>query len=422
MPAAIELDAVIFGGGVAGLWLLDELRRRGYLALLLEAKALGAGQTIASQGILHGGAKYVLSGVWNRSAREVREMPAWWRACLAGRREPDLSQTRVDSACCYLWRTDSLSSRLGMLGARVGLQVAPQPLGDAEKPPLLARCPGAIARLDEQVIDPADFVANLSRRNYPHILRIDADEGLEFDPSAQGASVIRLFDPVGGRQLALRARRVVLTAGAGNAILRQRLGLPAGAMQRRPLHLAMVRGMLPAFYGHCVDGAATRVTITSRVDSAGRTVWQIGGGLAEAGTKLDEDALVRFAQAELRAVLPGLDLQDLEWAGHRVDRAERAMAGGRRPDTVQTLQEGNVITAWPTKLVLAPKLAEAVVALLPSPRRADLEIASAWQDWPRPAVANPPWEICTSWRRLGPVLASAAQTPRATHLPREEAA
>ena len=45
-----RLDVVIFGGGAAGLWLLDELVRAGYEALLLEAGALGAGQTIASQG------------------------------------------------------------------------------------------------------------------------------------------------------------------------------------------------------------------------------------------------------------------------------------------------------------------------------------------------------------------------------------
>src|SRR5690606_11380471 len=37
-------DLVIFGGGVAGLWLLNRAREAGYSALLFEREALGAGQ------------------------------------------------------------------------------------------------------------------------------------------------------------------------------------------------------------------------------------------------------------------------------------------------------------------------------------------------------------------------------------------
>ena len=53
----MQLDVLIFGGGAAGLWCLDRFRRAGYHAILLEAKALGRGQTIQAQGIIHGGGK-----------------------------------------------------------------------------------------------------------------------------------------------------------------------------------------------------------------------------------------------------------------------------------------------------------------------------------------------------------------------------
>ncbi|MHC4787348.1 MAG: FAD-dependent oxidoreductase, partial [Planctomycetota bacterium] len=53
---------VIFGGGGAGLWLLDTLLTRGHRAVLLEANRLGQGQTACAQGILHGGLKYTLNG------------------------------------------------------------------------------------------------------------------------------------------------------------------------------------------------------------------------------------------------------------------------------------------------------------------------------------------------------------------------
>jgi glycerol-3-phosphate dehydrogenase len=58
--ATLQVDVAILGGGIAGLWLLARLRQAGYSTLLLESQALGAGQTIASQGIIHGGLKYAI--------------------------------------------------------------------------------------------------------------------------------------------------------------------------------------------------------------------------------------------------------------------------------------------------------------------------------------------------------------------------
>ena len=55
MTAPHSTDIVVFGGGIAGLWLLNRLRDEGYDAILLEADGLGAAQTLASQGIIHGG-------------------------------------------------------------------------------------------------------------------------------------------------------------------------------------------------------------------------------------------------------------------------------------------------------------------------------------------------------------------------------
>ena len=61
-PPQLHIDILIFGGGIAGLWTLARLRKEGYSCLLLESNSLGAGQTIASQGIIHGGIKYALTG------------------------------------------------------------------------------------------------------------------------------------------------------------------------------------------------------------------------------------------------------------------------------------------------------------------------------------------------------------------------
>jgi glycerol-3-phosphate dehydrogenase len=396
----MQLDVLIFGGGAAGLWLLDDLTRRGARALLFEADRLGSGQTIASQGIIHGGLKYTLQGALTPSAVQVREMPGLWRDCLAGVRRPDLRGVRLRAAHCHLWRTDAFASRLGMIGARVGLRVAPQVLANDERPAALARCPGVVARLDEPVLAPESLLDALLRENRARVLSV-ATSQIEIELDAPGSvRTVRLSEPATGAHLDLAPRHVVLAAGRGNAELRRRCGLAETVMQSRPLHMVLVRGELPPLNGHCVDGRATRVTITSDRDADGRTVWQVGGQIAEIGVQLDERSLLARAADELRTVIPGIDLSRAEWAGYRVDRAEQVTAGGTRPESVGILCEGNLITAWPTKLALVPYLAERILERVGSigaesnESSAETAICAAW---PRPQVALLPWETPRTW-------------------------
>ena len=395
----MQVDTLIFGGGAAGLWLLDELTRRGSSAVLLEAAQLGHGQTIASQGIIHGGLKYTLQGLLTRSATAIREMPHIWRACLAGRRAPDLSGTRVRAECCHLWRTDSVRSRLGMIGARFGLQVTPDEVSRGDRPLILRDCPGIVARLDEQVISPAALLADFSARHQSRILQIDPQNGLAFDVASTGhVSCVRLVNPTNSDSvLELRPAQVIFAAGAGNAQLRKQAGLSTKVQQRRPLHMVLLRGELPQLNGHCVDGARTRVTITSDTDSTGRTVWQVGGQIAEEGVGQEPQQLIAHTAAQLQAVLPGLDLTNVEFATYKVDRAEGLSSSGQRPDNIQILQDGNMTTAWPTKLALVPQLAETIAGRLSIAEPSSGPAVKLPDDWPRPVVAATPWETCSHW-------------------------
>ena len=76
---ALKVDVLIVGGGIAGLWLLAELRAKGY-QVILASDELGKGQTIASQGIIHGGTKYALSGKLTGATLAIGDMPRLWRA------------------------------------------------------------------------------------------------------------------------------------------------------------------------------------------------------------------------------------------------------------------------------------------------------------------------------------------------------
>jgi glycine/D-amino acid oxidase-like deaminating enzyme len=394
-----RLDVVIFGGGGAGLWLLSELAGRGYHALLLEAQRLGQGQTACAQGIIHGGLKYALDGVLSRSAAAIRDMPALWADCLAGRRAPHLAGTRVRAEHCHLWRTGSLRSRLAMLGARIGLRAVPRTVAPADRPPVLAGCPGTVARVAEPVIDPVSFLADLGHRHRDAILRIDAGGGLALGLDEPGrVSAIEVARPGGGPDGRLEPRWVVFAAGAGNEDLCAAAGVPhLGRQQRRPLHMLMMRGALPPLNGHCVDGGGTRVTITSDTDAAGRTVWQVGGAVAETGTAMEPAEFLGHGAAEIRAVLPGLRLAGVEWSSYRIDRVEAASAG-RRPDDVAIAAAGNVLAAWPTKLALAPRLAQRIAGLLGAPAAPPGAGADGvLEGWPRPEVAPAPWETPQQW-------------------------
>src|SRR5690606_9516637 len=74
-----DLDVLVVGGGIAGLWLLNRLVAAGYSAALIEKGDLGGGQTVHAQGIIHGGTKYNLRGRGSDSANALAAMPATWR-------------------------------------------------------------------------------------------------------------------------------------------------------------------------------------------------------------------------------------------------------------------------------------------------------------------------------------------------------
>lgn len=399
---AMPVNVAIFGGGATGLWLLDALRRAGHSAVLAESRGLGAGQTVSCQGILHSGLKYSLQGLLTAAAREAREMPELWRRCLNGIEAPDLSDVAVLAQSFYLWGTESAASQFGLLGARLGLQVTPQAVLPHEAPEPLANPPGALYRVDEQVISPTALVESLAARHREHIIRIETPEPGDFNGASTGhVKRLRLRAAGGARSMVIETDWVVFAAGPGNNLLRQHVGLEGTVMQLRPLHMVLVRGVLPEFHGHCIDGARTRVSITSGRDATGRVVWQVGGQLSEEGVALDPRTLMRRARAELRAVMPGLDLSRTEWATYRIDRAEGATLTGGRPDSYRLLQDGNVLTAWPTKLVLVPQLVRAMLPLLTrqTAPRGDASLRLA--DWPRPQTAPAPWDQVTAWHRFG---------------------
>ena len=447
-PTPIAIDVLILGGGIAGLWLLALLRARGVRAGLLEVSALGRGQTLWSQGIIHGGVKYALGGKASAASRAISAMPGVWRAALEGRGEVSLRGARVLSESQVLWTTPGMISRVAAVAASKAIRTPVTRLAVGQRPGVFNSAPGGtdVYRVDEPVLDVASVMRTLSAARTGAIARVRRVVSIEQTgvPSSDAGTVrvVAEVDEMAGEaaaaggdgaSVAFDARHVVLTAGSGNAALGAMVDGGAWLrMQTRALH--MLVGMVPRdvvreldevaargrgaggvgdgamIYGHCLGGSMVpRVTITSvpgeeggggAGEKADAVHWLIGGGIAESGVTRSAEAQIAEGRSELRACLPWVAgvLERVALSAGRIDRAEGLTAGGSRPDEPVMQHHGRVSAAWPTKLAFAPLLAERLAE-----RAAELGVktgASGADESPlgefaRAAVGAMPWEGAT---------------------------
>jgi glycerol-3-phosphate dehydrogenase len=387
MSQSLSTDVLIVGGGIAGLWLNARLRRQGFATLLVESATLGGGQSVKSQGIIHGGAKYALHGALTGASEAIADMPRRWREALAGGGELDLSGVRVLSEAHYLWSPGTLAGNLTSFFASKAVRGRVDQVKGEQLPPALQhpKFKGKVYRLAELVLDVPSLIARLAELAGDGLLAARQIEPLREDGELRGLLV-------DGREI--RTQRVVLSAGAGNAELLAALGIEQPKQQLRPLHMVLAKGpALKPLYAHCLGGGPKpRVTVTTHPAADGQWVWYLGGDLAEAdGVARDEAAQIRAAQQEMAELLPWVDQAQIRWATLRVDRAEPAQSGLVRPDNAFLAEQPRLLVGWPTKLALAPDFADRVLAALDRDgvqpgHHAPLPAL------PRPAVAQPVWE------------------------------
>ncbi|QJD59007.1 FAD-dependent oxidoreductase [Pseudomonas sp. gcc21] len=389
MSTTLETDICILGGGIAGLWLNARLQQLGYSTLLIERGALGGGQSSKSQGIIHGGTKYALHGKLSLAAEAIGGMPERWRACLDGTGELDLSGVRLLSANHYLWSPGSLISNMAGFFASKALRGRVDTVKGSERPEIFDNPAfrGKVYRLAELVLDVPDAIRRLAELSGDSLV-VDASPHVERRPdgSIEG---IAIHDHL------IKAQRYVLTAGEGNEGLLNSWGVDQPAMQRRPLHMVLIKGpKLPALYAHCLGSSPKpRVTITTHPCADGQWCWYLGGELAEQGVGLAPDELIAKARNELADLLPWVDLSQTRWTTLPINRAEPAQSGLVRPDTAYMQAVHNVLVCWPTKLALTPNLSDQILAELDH-QAIRPTIPQSNAGLPRPHIATPVWDIC----------------------------
>lgn len=389
----LSTDVVIIGAGIAGLWLHHRLNDLGYHALLLESGQIGQGQTLSSQGIIHGGSKYALNGILSKASQVISTMPALWKACLDGQGEIDLSAVSKLADHQLLWSKDKLSSKMVSFFASKALRSRMQTIAQKDRPAFFAdpTFKGTLYELDEPVLDVPSLLSELVRPWHQRMLAVPANTSYQWQRSGTAVQSLLIGD-----EYQIDAQQFVLTAGEGNETILASLQQSSPEMQRRPLQMVLCKSTqadkpLPMIYAHSLgSGSKPIATISSHRDKTGNVVWYIGGNIAEEGVGKPADTLIEEAKQLLTDILPWVDLPELEWATHPVNRAEPKQSSLSRPDTAFVSTTNNLHVCWPTKLALAPDLADQALAALD---KAGLTAAKHENpDYPHPAIAQSLWD------------------------------
>lgn len=385
MKIRMNLDVLILGGGIAGLWTAAILRSAGYRVALLESNALGAGQTLQSQGIIHAGLKYALLGQVNETAQLISTVAKDWTAAMAGEGAVDLRQAKIAATAQHMLVPSGLMGALAGALGHAALGETIQNLKPNAWPAGLADLgfKGNVIAMHEPGVDTQSVLSAL--------LEQLENTCYAYDPSTARIS-LRVdggFESIALDQTEIFPAHVISVAGYGNEWLAEQMNFKATA-QHRPLKMVLLKGDLPHAYWHGVGGSfRPAFTISTHKTSVGETVWYIGGAVAEAGLEQDDQTLFRETAAALQKYLPNLDLKNMQWTALPVMRVEGYDPRGWLPDRPSYQQHHNVTLGWVNKLTLAPLMARELLAKLLPPGG---EGEAARLPLPSAQIAAYPWD------------------------------
>lgn len=392
-PTLIDLDALIIGGGVQGLWLLNDLRKAGYSVVLLERGELGGVQTCHSHVYIHQGCLYTNAQL----ASGLKKVQIPWEQFMAQHKPLHGVEPSI-----FGFTTSAATERRTRLWKSLGIYpVKPQRAVDVAR----CLCNGQIewaVKSPEQCLDGQSLVECLSAGGAGSIGRLREVERFHWrmDPGTvqrPGSFIIEEVNVTmgDGRRVGFRPKAVVLAAGAGNAGLldllsaghRRVSGVVQPAQQIRKAHMLVVKGVkdhldpltgvfllpdreFPLFSFFIVSRRVGEETVWLISDNRSGAVSFVEDWL-EFGTQwwlplvlrsLQKLAPTYFGdpnrQGEIRHSDPRCQFQ---WGIYEAPKAE-GRAGGNIPheECIERYGFRNLWAVWPTKLTLAPRVSEIV--------------------------------------------------------------
>ena len=353
-------DCIIFGGGVAGVWVNALLKESGYSTYLLEKKKIGGEQTLSSQGIIHKGMKYLLGVSTPKIAKLLVKSTNVWEAAFKGHSLVDLSQTEIYTHKQLIWGEKSLLTSFFVQGAQQIFQSQIKKIAPKDIPKWLTYQPKNIFWLQEKVINSHSMMQNFYHHYKNQYYQYSLEEQKFFFEKKNHLIGIKLPQA----NIVLWTKKIILAAGKGNKTLAELFKIPYQT-QIRPLTMIMVEhdNLFP-IYGHCITTSTKPLfTISSHKKENGKILWYLGGKIAENNNRVKTN----FIQAkQLLQKNIKINLAKAKWNYLQVDRAEPYQKNGTLPEQPFIQDYDGVIVCSPVKLAFAPLVAVQVKNILSS--------------------------------------------------------
>ena len=219
--------------------------------LLIEPHSLGGTQSLASQGMIHGGQRYALEGRSNLHSKALQRCPR--SAGVAQRNKwPRSRAARILSQTQVLWSPGGLTSSVTAYFASKAMNSRVEPLPRDEWPEIFRTHPkfkGSIYEMGELVVD----IRSITEALVAGVL--DRIEGRNWDPVFADGKLRALRVSNGNHETEIAAAQFVFAAGLGNEQITRVLWPGQPVCQRRPLKQLLVDDV-----GTCFTAIASRPT------------------------------------------------------------------------------------------------------------------------------------------------------------------
>lgn len=359
-----NIDIIIIGAGIQGLWILNQLTKLGYSCILITDKKIGEGQTLEAQIYKHKGHFYDNSEI----AQHLQEAETEWDAFVSNNNlKPSQNQQFL------AFPNQQSAEKYTKLWHQGGLNY--YPINNSEIPLFFQQgilTQGYYFDTGETCYHGHQLISTLAQ---PVKHLIYQGKIIGFHSSSDGC-VKEVKVIIDNKLFSFAPKQIILTAGRGNQNLFNQITQGNSELyyqnqeiqqQLRRCQVLVIKGEnLPSVSALC----PSLMFFMGCRQVGNENIWLITYGFDDPiNLELNQEIPVDKSRLQkclntLAAVIPNIFELDLDWGLYPAVKAEsQALGAGFRPngDFVSNCGLANVTLVYPTKLSLAPRASKKIV-------------------------------------------------------------